>query len=216
MLEIRNVSKKYENEDVLNNVSIQFDKGDFYFLRGASGSGKSTLLKILYREIDNYSGSIFFHDINFKTIPKYITRQRISTIFQTFELLEQKTVLENVLLAGFILGKKKSDLLDKAFELIELVGLKGKEHRFPHQLSGGEQQRVAIARALLNNPEMILADEPTGNLDPENAKNIIGLLDKLNKEQNVTMLIVTHSNEIAESVERAKTIMMNKGVILSE
>lgn len=212
MIEIKGIKKHYLDQMVLNNIDLTINKGEFVFLRGTSGSGKTTLLKILNREIEKYDGDITLNGENFKKIPRHIARRKVATIFQSFELLERKTALENIMLAGEVLGRPQQDIKKDALELLERVGLQDKGHRFPNELSGGEQQRVAIARALLNQPEFLLADEPTGNLDPETALSIMRLLTTINKEHGITMLIVTHSNELVEAFP-SRLVTIQKGVI---
>ena len=213
MIDIQRVQKTYHDQAVLQDVSFTIETGEFVFLRGLSGSGKTTLLKMLNREIENYEGNILFDGMSYRKIPKHLLRQKIATIFQSFELLERKTALENIMLAGEVVGRPEKEMKEKAIELLKQVGLEGKEHRFPAELSGGEQQRVAIARALLNEPKFLLADEPTGNLDPETAKSIMDLLYRINQEKKIPMLIVTHSNEMVSSFP-SRVITLQKGVIV--
>lgn len=212
MIKIEKLSKSYNGDSVINGLSLHIHTGEFVFLQGESGSGKSTLLKLLYRDLEEFEGEILIGDQAVKQIPKYKTRRIVGTIFQSFELLERKTTLENVALAGEVLGRKEEDINKDTNDLLEKVGLKGKEDRFPHQLSGGEQQRVAIARALLNRPKVLLADEPTGNLDPKNAAKIMELLQEINKNEKITMLIVTHSQELVRTFS-ARTLQMIDGQV---
>lgn len=199
MIRMHNVTKQYDELKVLNNLSFHLKKGEFAFLHGRSGSGKSTLLKLLYREIEADSGTIEINGLPITQIPKYQLRRQIGIIFQSYELIEQKTIFENVILAGKVLGKPKHEIEAETLRLLERVGLKDKINAFPSQLSGGQQQRVAIVRALLNKPSLILADEPTGNLDSQTANEIITLLYELHMEENITMLIVTHSEKLLAS-----------------
>ena len=215
MIEIKQIEKKYKDEVVLHGVNATINKGEMVFLRGASGSGKTTLLKLLNREIEDYKGEIILDGKVYRNYPKHVIRREVSTIFQSFELLERKTAIENVMLAGEVLGKSKKELKELSLQRLEQVGLLDKQHRFPHELSGGEQQRVAIARALLNQPKVLLADEPTGNLDPETAERIMNLLYAINQEQGITMVIVTHSNELTAQYNTHRTLIMNKGVLSS-
>jgi cell division transport system ATP-binding protein len=166
----------------------------------------------LYRDLENYEGEIWINEKPLKRTPKYLTRRTVGTIFQSFELLDRKTAMENVALAGEVLGKNDTEIKSEATLLLDKVGLKGKEDRFPHQLSGGEQQRVAIARALLNRPKVLLADEPTGNLDPKNAVKIMELLQEINQKEGITMLIVTHSKELVDAFS-ARTLHMVDGQV---
>jgi cell division transport system ATP-binding protein len=210
MIKINNLYKAYDNDPVLNGLNLHMTPGEFIFLQGESGSGKSTLLKILYRDIKTFEGEVQIKGKSIQTMPNYVTRRLVGTIFQSFELLERKTALENVALAGEVLGGNEADIQAKARNLLDQVGLKGKEDRFPHQLSGGEQQRVAIARALVNRPVVLLADEPTGNLDPKTALRIMELLQRINEEEKITMLIVTHSHQLAQSFA-TRTLTMVEG-----
>ncbi|MDQ0273725.1 cell division ATP-binding protein FtsE [Cytobacillus purgationiresistens] len=211
MIFIRNLNKIYNNTNVINNLDLQIEKGDFVFLHGKSGSGKSTLLKILTKEVRGWSGKITVDSQDLNKVATYNIRRKISVIYQSFELLQEKTVYENISLAGHVVGKTNKDIHNRTTLLIEKVGLKGKENLYPKNISGGEQQRVAVARALLNKPEIILADEPTGNLDTENAYHIIRLLKQLN-EEGVTVLIVTHDLELVKSFP-AKIIIMSEGKV---
>ena len=213
MIEITNLSKSYDGEvNVLDGVNLHLEKGSFSFLQGVSGSGKSTLLKVLYRDVEKYGGDVKIDGESIRDLPKYATRRLVTTIFQTFELLPRKTILENVCLPGEVLGKDERTVVKDAKELLQIVGLSNKEDKFPNQLSWGEQQRVAIARALLNRPKVLLADEPTGNLDPENARHIIRLLKEVNEKQQTTMLVVTHSQDLLDTVE-AKSFYMRNGKV---
>jgi cell division transport system ATP-binding protein len=212
MIIIENLSKSYNGDPVIKGLNIHIKAGEFIFLQGESGSGKSTFLKLLYRDLEHYDGEIFIQDQPLKRIPRYLTRRMVGTIFQSFELLERKTALENVALAGEVLGRRREDITKEAVYLLEKVGLKGKEDRFPHQLSGGEQQRVAIARSLLNRPKVLLADEPTGNLDPRNAAKIMEILQEINKQDGITMLIVTHSQELVNEFS-VRTLQMEDGKV---
>jgi cell division transport system ATP-binding protein len=204
MIKIENLKQSYYGTPVMNGVNLEIRKGELVFLQGSSGSGKSTFLKILNGYTENFDGEIFIDDVSIKKMKKFELRRITSTIYQSFELLERKTAFENVCLAGEVLGKSPSDIRNQANVLFEQVGLRGKENRFPSQLSGGEQQRLAIARALLNKPKILLADEPTGNLDPENALMIMQLFSQINKRDGLTMLIVTHSRELVKAVTGRK------------
>ena len=209
MIRITDVSKSFGDVEVLRDISFQLKEGEFAFLRGRSGSGKSTLLKLLYREMKADRGHIEIDGISITDMKKFELRRKIGIIFQSFELIEQKTVIENVMLAGRVLGHPLQEIESEAMRLIERVGLKDKISAFPTQLSGGQQQRVAIVRALLNKPALLLADEPTGNLDNETSDNIMMLLNELHKEENVAILIVTHSDRLLTS--GAKCWMMEDG-----
>lgn len=211
MIRLQNVSKSYGQINVLHNVNFHLPRGEFAFLKGRSGSGKSTFLKALYREVDIDSGSIFIDGKNHKDMKKFELRREIGIIFQSFELIEQKTVFENVALAGKVLGRPMKEIEAEAMRLLERVGLKNKRDVYPAQLSGGQQQRVAIVRALLNKPALLLADEPTGNLDEQTSDEIMQLLYELHKEEHITMLIVTHAEKFLTA--QSKIWVMEEGHI---
>lgn len=202
MIRLTDVSKQYEGSPILLNVNFHLAKGEFAFLKGRSGSGKSTLLKALYRDMDIDSGVIEINGLNISNTPKYKIRREMGIIFQSFELIEQLTVFENVALAGRSIGTAPKLIEQEALRLLERVGLLHKKDDFPHQLSGGQQQRVAIARALLNKPSIILADEPTGNLDEQTAKEILSLLYEIHTEKPITMLIVTHAEHLLSDARK--------------
>ncbi|TBL77296.1 cell division ATP-binding protein FtsE [Paenibacillus thalictri] len=212
MIRIRGLTKRYGSAAVLTNLDLHLRAGEFAFLQGRSGSGKSTLLKLLYRDIGDYEGQIEIDGIPLDQLPRYELRRKMGVIFQSFELLEQKTVYENVALAGEVVGRSPDDIEPEARRLLERIGLGGKLQLYPHELSGGEQQRVAIARALLNRPRVLLADEPTGNLDPETALEVLALLRELQQEEGMAMLVVTHSEQLVKSAA-ARTLMMRQGRI---
>ena len=213
MLSMENVTKNFGDSAVLNELNVTINEGDFVFLRGSSGSGKSTLLKLLYQDVRGFDGVINVDGTSLKEIQTYKLRRIIGTIFQSFEILERKTALENVMLAGEVLGRKEEEIRHEAISLLDKVGLRGKEERFPSQLSGGEQQRVAIARALLNKPKILLADEPTGNLDPETAESIMKLLMEINQKEQITMLVVTHSENLTQLFD-SRVLFMDKGRVV--
>ena len=212
MIVINELVKRYDDKVVLNHVDFTLGTGEFAFLQGKSGCGKTTLLKLLYKEVTNFTGSIHIDGISIDELPKYELRRKMGIIFQSFQLLERKTVMENVLLAGEVLGKDVHDIQPEAIRLLKRVGLEDKHQHYPHQLSGGEQQRVAIVRALLNRPKLLLADEPTGNLDTQTAMEMLQLLKELHEEENMTMLIVTHSEQLMEAFP-SKTFMMEAGKV---
>ncbi|XXM71419.1 cell division ATP-binding protein FtsE [Lysinibacillus sphaericus] len=211
MIFIQDLNKSFSGEKVIDSLDLNIKQGDFVFLLGKSGSGKSTLLKILTKEIRDWTGKIFIGGEDLSKAAPYKIRRKIGMIYQSFELLQEKSVYENIILAGQVVGRPIKDIKQHALSLIEHIGLQGKEHYYPNKLSGGEQQRVAVARALLNRPEIILADEPTGNLDAENAYQILQLLKELNNE-GVTVLMVTHDQELAKKFP-AKIVMMREGKV---
>lgn len=213
MIQFHDVSVNYGGTAVLNHVNLHIQDGSFTYLCGPSGSGKSSLLKLLYREIDAYTGRITFMDQDLKKMPKWQTRRLVSTIFQSFELLDKKTVFENVALAGQISGMPQPEIRQRTLDLLQKVGLQNKEYRFPPQLSGGEQQRVAIARALLHGPKVLLADEPTGNLDMDNSMNIMELIMELNHTEQLTIIMATHSQELISRYP-LKSINIEEGYVM--
>ncbi|MCT1719224.1 cell division ATP-binding protein FtsE [Corynebacterium amycolatum] len=206
MITFDGVTKSYSTSSrpALDDVSVHIDKGEFVFLIGPSGSGKSTFLRLMVREEKVDSGKLTVADqdltkISRRNIPKL--RQKVGYVFQDFRLLQKKTVYENVAFALQVIGKPKAKI-DKAVpETLEMVGLSGKENRYPHELSGGEQQRVAIARAFVNRPLILLADEPTGNLDPSTSGDIMLLLDRINR-MGTTVIVSTHDNDAVDSMRR--------------
>ena len=212
MIRIEKLTKGYRDCEVLRNLSFHLEPGEFAFLQGKSGSGKSTLLKLLYREIEGFTGEIEIDSTPIGNLPKYQLRRKIGIIFQSFELLNRKTVLENVMLAGEVIGRNTKEIESDAHRLLERVGLKEKERKYPHQLSGGEQQRVAIVRALLNKPRLLLADEPTGNLDTETALEMLQLMRELHEEEEISMLIVTHSEQVLKAFPSKIWVMEDRQV----
>ena len=218
MITLENVSKSYaKGQPALNDVSLHIDKGEFVFIVGNSGSGKSTLIKLLLKELEPTSGTIIVNDQNLgkmkrRKVPKY--RRGVGVVFQDFRLLKDRNVYENVAFAQRVIERPNRVIKKRVPEILTLVGLAEKYKSFPRELSGGEQQRVALARALVNRPNILLADEPTGNLDPENSLEIMKLLEEIN-ERGTTVLVVTHNREIVNSF-RKRVITMRKGVIVSD
>ena len=199
------VSKQYSTGvEALSDVSICIHKGEFVFVVGKSGSGKSTFIKLLLKELNPTEGRIFVGGrqvTNLKRKQVSLYRRKIGVVFQDFRLLKNKTVFENVAFAQEIIGMTKRDIARNVPIMLEMVGLKGKEKMYPHELSGGEQQRVAIARALINQPTILLADEPTGNLDPKIAWDIMMLLEEVNK-MGTTVVVVTHNNDVVDVMQK--------------
>ena len=218
MITLENVSKAYSTgAPALNNVSLKIEAGEFVFVVGDSGSGKSTLIKLLLRELLPTSGKIMVNDIDVaslrhKQIPKY--RRKLGVVFQDFRLLKDRNVYEKVAFAQRIVQTPTKEIKKNVPSILSTVGLAGKYKAKPRQLSGGEQQRVALARALVNNPPILLADEPTGNLDPKNSWEIMKLLEEIN-ERGTTVLVVTHNREIVNAMKK-RVITMNKGVIVND
>ena len=218
MITLDHVSKTYESgTPALNDVSIHIEKGEFVFIVGDSGSGKSTLIRLLLREIVPTSGTITVNDVNIgklrhRQIPKY--RRNIGVVFQDFRLLKDRNVYENVAFAQRVVQRSSKEIKKNVPVILSAVGLAGKYKARPKQLAGGEQQRVALARALVNEPPILLADEPTGNLDPRNTIEIMKLLEEIN-ERGTTVLVVTHNREIVNAMKK-RVITMNKGVVVSD
>lgn len=218
MLLFDNVTKKYNDKiTALEEVHFNIDKGEFLFLIGPSGAGKTTLLRLLIKEELPTSGSIFFDDIEVPKLPSKLLpnyRQRLGIVFQDIKLLQNKTLEENVAFALEILGKEEKEIKDTTEYLLETVGLKDRGTLFPNQLSGGEQQRGAIARALASNPEMLIADEPTGNLDPDNAMQILEILKKINNS-GTTVMIISHDRDIVNQM-KTRVVKIVKGKVVSD
>lgn len=217
MLIFDNVSKKYGEFHALQKVSFQLDENEFVSLVGKSGAGKSTLLKLLLREEKPSHGKVFFEGIDISAfhdsdLPLY--RRRIAPVFQDFKLLASKNVFENVAFAMEAAGKSQRDIKEDVPQALDIVDLQSKKDLFPHQLSGGEQQRVSIARALVQRPQVLLADEPTGNLDPIHSWDIINLLLKIN-ELGTSILLATHSEDIVNVLER-RVITLDDGKMVSD
>ena len=218
MIEISKLAKTYEKSSrALKDVSLTIDDGEFVFITGRSGSGKSTLLRILLKEVEPTSGRVVVNDMDLgrmprRYVPKY--RRQLGVVFQDFRLLKDRNVYENVAFAQRVIGVSGRKIRESVPEMLRMVGLSSKYKSFPHQLSGGEQQRVAIARALINRPAILLADEPTGNLDPHNAMEIMGLLEEINR-QGTTVVVVTHSSEIVNMM-RKRVITIQRGIVVGD
>lgn len=215
MIEIEKLSKTYETGNkAIKDVNIKIQDGEFVFIMGHSGSGKSTLVKLPLKEVEPTSGRITVNDMNLikmprRYVPKY--RRRLGVVFQDFRLLKDKTVYENVAFAQRVVGTPSRTIKDTVPAMLRLVGLSSKYKSYPNQLSGGEQQRVAIARALINNPEVLLADEPTGNLDAHNSMEIMRLLEEINS-RGTTVIVVTHSQDIVDRMGK-RVITMERGSV---
>ena len=218
IISLTNVSKAYSTgAPALKEVDLHINKGEFVFIVGDSGSGKSTLIKLLLRELTITSGSINvmgcdLSRIKHNKIPKF--RRNIGIVFQDFRLLKDRNVYENVAFAQRIIQKSSKEIRKNVPSILATVGLAGKYKAKPKQLSGGEQQRVALARALVNEPAILLADEPTGNLDPKNSWEIMKLLEQIN-ENGTTVLVVTHNREIVNAMQK-RVVTLKKGVIVSD
>lgn len=205
MIELINVSKSFPSGiDALHNISLNIGKEEFVFLVGSSGAGKTTLLKMLYREERPTSGKVIVDRVNVAELDANqipFLRRNIGVVFQDFKLLPRRTVYENVAFALRVTGAPRSTIRRKAMQSLELVNMLRRANAFPDELSGGEKQRVCIARAIVNNPPILLADEPTGNLDPTTSWDILQLLDKINK-RNTTVVIATHNKSIVDEMKR--------------
>ena len=218
MITLENVSKSYaKGQPALNNVSLHIEKGEFVFIVGNSGSGKSTLIKLLLKELEPTTGKIVVNNqdlakLKRRKVPKY--RRGVGCVFQDFRLLKDRNVYENVAFAQRVVEKPNRIIKKRVPEILTLVGLAEKYKSFPRELSGGEQQRVAVARALVNRPNILLADEPTGNLDPKNSMDIMKLLEEIN-DRGTTVLVVTHNREIVNEFKK-RVITMRKGIIVSD
>lgn len=218
MIKLEHVSKAYSaGIPALNDVNLEIEEGEFVFVVGDSGSGKSTLIKLLLKELEPTEGMITIngrklHTIGHRQIPKF--RRNLGVVFQDFRLLKDRNVYDNVAFAQRVIGASVRESRRKVPQMLSMVGLAAKYKSFPRQLSGGEQQRVALARALVNKPKILLADEPTGNLDPKNSWEIMNLLEKINNN-GTTVLVVTHNREIVNAMQK-RVITMKKGIIVSD
>ncbi len=218
MIEFTDVHMSYTEEaHALRGVSMQIEDGEFAFLVGPSGSGKSTIIKLITGELHPTSGSVHVNGYSLENIRKreipYL-RRTVGVVFQDFRLIESKTVYENVAFAMRAIGAGSKEIEERVPYILELVGLENKGRRHPNELSGGEQQRLAIARALVNNPSTIIADEPTGNLDPARSLEIMSLLQEINN-LGTTMLIVTHEKSLVRQLQK-RVIAINDGLVVSD
>jgi len=218
MIEFTDVVKSYTvGNKALNGVTMQIEDGEFVFLVGPSGSGKSTIMKLITGELKPTSGTVHVNGYNLERIRKReipFMRRTLGVVFQDFRLIENMTVYDNVAFAMRVIGAKEREIRERVPYVLELVGLENKSRRHPGEISGGEQQRLAIARALVNNPSTIIADEPTGNLDPERSYEIMTLLQEINN-LGTTVLVVTHERELVESFAK-RVIAINEGVVISD
>ncbi|WP_405498634.1 cell division ATP-binding protein FtsE [Nocardia sp. NBC_00511] len=219
MIELRNVTKSYKTSTrpALDNVSVDIGKGEFVFVIGPSGSGKSTFMRLLLKDEKPTTGEVWVADFRVdrlpgRKVPKL--RQRIGCVFQDFRLLQQKTVEQNVAFALEVIGKSRAFINRSVPEALDMVGLAGKADRLPGELSGGEQQRVALARAFVNRPLVLLADEPTGNLDPDTSGDIMMLLERINRT-GTTVVMATHDNTIVDAMRR-RVVELDRGRIVRD
>ena len=206
LIRMKNVEKKYKNGvTAIYDLNLAIEKGSFVFVIGGSGSGKSTLIKMLYREERPTKGQVIVGGLDvakLKNKKVYKLRRKLGIVFQDYRLLPKQTVYENVAFALECIGEKKDVIRTKVLKALEDVGLKNKVHNYPDQLSGGEQQRVAIARAIVNDPKLLLCDEPTGNLDPEKSMEIMKVLEDINKMRGTTIIMATHDKEIVNKMKK--------------
>lgn len=218
MIRFENVYKTYvTGVEAVKNANLEIDKGEFAFIVGSSGSGKSTMIKMLLKELEPNSGRIYINGTDITKLPKNKVpnlRRSMGVVFQDFRLLEDKNVYENVAYAMRVIGAGKRAIKRQVPNVLSLVGLLNKAKAYPNELSGGEQQRVAVARAIVNNPVILIADEPTGNLDAENAWEIMSLLNDINR-RGTTVVVVTHARDIVDKMEK-RVIAIDKGVIYSD
>ena len=219
LISIQNCYKVYKiGVTAITDLSVEIDKGEFVFIIGSTGCGKSTLIKMLYREERPTKGNINIGGINVAKLRNskvYKLRRKLGIVFQDFKLLPKLTVYENVAFALESIGMKDKDIRPKVIEALDKVGLKDRIRSYPRELSGGEQQRVCIARAIVNEPKILICDEPTGNLDPITSKEIMDILDKLNKEYETTVVMVTHDKDIVNRMKK-RVISLDNGVLVSD
>lgn len=219
MIKLEDVTKVYKTGvRAVNNINVDIGPGEFVYVIGPTGAGKSTFIKLLYREEKATSGKVIVagqdvSKIKNRKVPYF--RRNIGVVFQNFRLLPKKTVFENVAFTLEVTDTPKMAIRKKVRKTLELVGLEDKANAFPHELSGGQQQRVAIARAIVNNPKVLIADEPTGNLDPDTSEGIIELLERINEVNHTTVLVVTHDKEIVQKYKK-RTILIEDGCIKTD
>ena len=217
MITFEDVTNPGQDRPALRNINLEIAKGEFVFLVGQSGSGKSTFLRLILREYRPTKGTLYVAGKNLSTLNQWkvpVLRRQIGTVFQDFRLLPGKTVYENVAFALQVIGKPSRVIREVVPETLRLVGLEGKENRLNEELSGGEQQRVAIARAFVNRPKILIADEPTGNLDPETSVGIMKLLDRINRTET-TVIMATHDSSIVDQMRR-RVLELRKGELVRD
>ena len=218
MIRLMDVQKEYDNgTKALKGINLHIDDGEFVFLVGPSGSGKSTIIKLITAEVASTEGRVVVNGYNLNNIRKWqipYMRRTLGVIFQDFRLIDKKTVRENLEFAMRVIGASSREMRKRIPYVLNLVGLAEKADHYPTQMSGGEQQRVAIARALINNPQMIIADEPTGNLDPQRSLEIMSLLERIN-EMGTTMLVVTHERELVNRFSK-RVVAIENGRLISD
>ena len=213
LIDIKGCSKIYKNGVTgLANLDLEIERGEFVFVIGQTASGKSTLIKLLYREERPTKGKVIVGGIDVSKLRNskiYKLRRKLGVVFQDFKLLPKLTVYENVAFGLETLGLKESEIKPKVMDALERVGLKDRARSFPNQLAGGEQQRVCIARAIVNNPKLLICDEPTGNLDPETSKEIMDVISSINKELGTTVVMATHDKEIVNRMKKRVVVIEN-------
>ncbi|KXZ40498.1 cell division ATP-binding protein FtsE [Alkalithermobacter thermoalcaliphilus JW-YL-7 = DSM 7308] len=218
MIEFIDVKKIYKNDKIaLSNINLKIDKGEFVFLIGSSGAGKSTFMKLLLKEEEVTSGKLIIDGVDITKLPRRKVpklRRSMGIVFQDFRLLQNKNVYDNVAFAMEITGHSQKEIRRKVPSVLSLVGLSDKAKSYPSELSGGEQQRVSIARAIVNNPSLLIADEPTGNLDPQTAWEIMELLKDINK-RGTTVIMATHAKDVVDKLKK-RVIALEKGVIVRD
>lgn len=219
LIEIKDVTKRYPNGTIaLVDINLNISKGEFVFIIGLSGSGKSSLIKLLYRQEKPTRGEVIVGGINVGKLRNgkvYKLRRKLGIVFQDYKLIPTMTVYENVAFALKIYGLKKEEIRKRTLKAIEQVGLKDKLRSFPDKLSGGEQQRVSIARAIVNDPKVLICDEPTGNLDPEISMEIMKVIDDINKKLGTTVIMATHDKEIVNKMKK-RVIKIDNGLVASD
>ena len=219
LINIKGVNVRYRNGvTAIYDLNVKIKKGDFVFVIGGSGSGKSTFIKMLYREVRPNDGQIILGGINVAKLRNskvYKLRRRLGIVFQDYRLLPKLTVYENVAFTLEVIGTRKREIKRRTLKAIELVGLKAKTRNYPDQLSGGEQQRVAIARAIVNNPKLLICDEPTGNLDPEMSMDIVRVLETINKTIGTTIIMATHDREIVNKMKK-RVLVLKDGRLVKD
>jgi len=219
LIRIRNVSMQYKNGvTAIYDLELKIKRGDFVFIIGGTGCGKSTLIKMLYREVKPTKGEIIVGGLNVARLRNsrvYKLRRKLGIVFQDYRLLTKSTVYENVAFALEVIGAPREEINKKVLRALELVGLKGKVRQYPDQLSGGEQQRVAIARAIVNEPKILLCDEPTGNLDPEKSIEIMKVLNTINTTLGTTVVMATHDREIVNRMKK-RVVILKEGRLVKD
>ena len=218
-IEFKNVTKTYSNGiTACADVSVQINKGEFVFVIGLTASGKSTFIKMLYREEKPTKGLVSVGNINVGALRNrkvYKFRRKVGVVFQDFKLLPQLNAYENVAYALECVGMKAKEIRPKVLEALERVGLKDKVRSFPDELSGGEQQRVCIARAIVNNPKLLICDEPTGNLDPKTSQEIMDVISSINKDLGTTVIMATHDKDIVDHMKK-RVLVINNGMLVGD